>query len=73
MTFQMEIPKMKFREDFKLEKFDGEKVPGDGKEPVEVIEGGDGRDTILTKADGTQTVLETWAEIERRRSDVSTD
>lgn len=73
MTFQFEIPKMKFREDFKLEKFDGEKVPGDGKVPVEVIEGGDGRDTVLTKPDGSQTVLETWAEIERRRADVSTD
>lgn len=73
MTFQFEIPRMKFREDFKLEKFDGEKVPGDGKVPVEVIEGGDGKDTILTKADGSQTVLETWAEIERRRADVSTD
>jgi len=36
------------RADFRLEKFDGEKRPGDGKEPVEVIEGGDGRPTVMT-------------------------
>lgn len=73
MTFQFEIPRMKFKEAFKLEKFDGEKVPGDGKVPVEVIEGGDGLDTVMTKADGSQIVLQTWAEIERRQADVSTD
>lgn len=57
MTFNFEIPKVKFREDWKLEKFDGEKIPGDGKVPVEVLEGGDGRPTILTKQDGTQIVV----------------
>ena len=39
---------------FKLEKFDGEYEPG--KEPVEVIEGGDGLPTIVTRkedADGS--------------------
>lgn len=32
---------------FKLEKFDGDYEPG--KEPVEVIEGGDGIETKITK------------------------
>jgi phage/plasmid primase-like uncharacterized protein len=30
---------------WKLEKFDGEHVEGDGKEPIEYIEGGDGLPT----------------------------
>lgn len=37
---------------FILEKFDGEKVPGDGKVPVEIIEGGDGLPTLRTRKDG---------------------
>ncbi len=57
MTFNFEIPKVKFREDWKLEKFDGEKMPGDGKLPVEVLEGGDGKPTILTQQDGTQIIV----------------
>ncbi len=35
-----------------LEKFWGEKVPGDGKEPYEVIEGGDGLPTMMIREDG---------------------
>lgn len=35
-----------------LEKFDGEKVPGDGKEPVEIIEGGDGLPTMMIRENG---------------------
>ena len=73
MTFNYEIPRMKFKETFRLEKFDGEKVDGDGKQPVEVIEGGDGLDTIKTMADGSQIILATKEEIERRKSDVSID
>ena len=73
MTFNFEIPRMKFKETFRLEKFDGEKVDGDGKQPVEVIEGGYGLDTIMTKADGSQIILATKEENERRTSDVSID
>lgn len=35
-----------------LEKFWGEKVPGDGKEPYEIIEGGDGLPTMMIREDG---------------------
>lgn len=35
-----------------LEKFDGEKVPGDGKEAVEIIEGGDGLPTMMIRENG---------------------
>lgn len=38
--------------DYTLEKFDGEKVPGDGKEPVEIIQGGDGKPTFLLRENG---------------------
>ena len=38
--------------DYILEKFDGEKVPGDGKEPVEIIQGGDGKPTFLLRENG---------------------
>jgi hypothetical protein len=31
---------------WKLEKFDGDHIEGDGKEPIEVLEGGDGLPTI---------------------------
>ena len=73
MTFNFEIPRMKFKETFRLEKFDGEKVDGDGKQPVEIIEGGDGLDTIKTMADGSQIILATKEENERRKADVSID
>ena len=73
MTFNFEIPRMKFKETFRLEKFDGEKVDGDGKQPVEIIEGGDGLDTIKIMADGSQIILATKEEIERRNADVSID
>lgn len=56
MTFN-ELPRVKFREKFRLEKFNGDKVPGDGKVPFEVIEGGDDLDTVLTRPDGTRIVL----------------
>lgn len=37
---------------FKLEKFDGDKHPGDGKRPIEIMTGGDGQPTrVLTPAD----------------------
>ncbi len=62
MTFN-ELPRVKFREKFRLEKFNGEKVQGDGKVPFEVIEGGDKLDTVLTRPDGTRIVLRTWEEI----------
>lgn len=35
-----------------LEKFWGEKVPGDGKEPYEIIEGGDGLPTMMIRENG---------------------
>lgn len=38
--------------EFTLEKFDGDKVPGDGKEPVEIIQGGDGLPTFLIRENG---------------------
>lgn len=38
-----EMPKVEVKGNFRLEKFDGEHVPGDGKLPVEIIEGGDTR------------------------------
>lgn len=56
MTFN-ELPQVRVREKFRLEKFNGEKVPGDGKVPFEVIEGGDDLDTVLTRPDGTRIVL----------------
>jgi len=65
MTFNQEIPRVKVREKFRLEKFNGEKVAGDGKVPFEVIEGGDDLDTVLTRPDGTRIVLRT-AEENRR-------
>lgn len=65
MTFNQEIPKVRFREKFRLEKFMGEKVEGDGKVPFEVIEGGDDLDTVLTRPDGTRIVLRTAEEIRR--------
>jgi len=55
-----ELSKLKFHQHFFLEKFDGEKVEGDGKMPVETIEGGDGEPTILTNCrTGEQTVINT--------------
>lgn len=49
---------IRFKQHFFLEKFDGEKVPGDGKMPVETIEGGDGEDTIHTDLrTGIKTVI----------------
>jgi len=50
--------KLKFKQHFLLEKFDGEKVEGDGKMPVETLEGGDGEQTIHTDCNtGVQTVI----------------
>lgn len=50
--------KLKFKQHFLLEKFDGEKVDGDGKMPVETLEGGDGEPTILTDCKtGVQTII----------------
>ena len=69
MTFNSEIPRVKFRETFRLEKFLGEKVEGDGKVPFEVIEGGDKLDTVLTRPDGTRIVLKTWEEIRAEKSE----
>lgn len=66
MTFNQEIPRVRFREKFRLEKFNGEKVAGDGKVPFEVIEGGDGLDTVLTRPDGTRIVLKRAEQSERR-------
>ncbi len=50
--------KLRFKQHFFLEKFDGEKVPGDGKMPVETLEGGDGEDTIRTDClTGVKTII----------------
>jgi len=49
----LEVAGLKVTASFKLEKFDGDCEPG--KEPVEVIEGGDDRPTRVTRketADG---------------------
>jgi len=55
-----ELGKLKFKQHFLLEKFDGEKVEGDDKMPVETIEGGDGEQTIHTDCrTGVQTVINT--------------
>ena len=43
----LEIAGLKVSATFKLEKFDGDYVPG--KEPVEVIEGGDDLPTTVTR------------------------
>ncbi len=37
--------------DFTLEKFEGEKVPGDGKEPFQILKGGDGKPTMIVRDD----------------------
>ena len=39
-----------------LEKFWGEKVAGDGKEPYEIIEGGDGLPTMMIREDGVDLI-----------------
>lgn len=44
------------REDWKLEKFDGEWEPG--KVPVETIEGGDGKPTVRRTADGATEIVQ---------------
>lgn len=50
---QQEVPELNARVlKMTLEKFDGEKVPGDGKEPVEIIEGGDGLPTMMIRENG---------------------
>ena len=50
---QVDTPGIKARIDkFTLAKYDGDKVPGDGKVPVEIIEGGDGLPTLLIRKDG---------------------
>ncbi len=48
-------PRVKVR--FRLEKFDGAKKPGDGKRPVEVITGGDGRETKIHKGEKLRRLL----------------
>lgn len=52
-----DTPTLGIKQSFKLEKFDGQKVPGDGKKPVEVITGGDGKPTIRHNADGSKDIL----------------
>jgi hypothetical protein len=48
-----EVPKLGARVlKMTLEKFWGEKVAGDGKEPYEIIEGGDGLPTMMIREDG---------------------
>lgn len=47
-----DIGKTRIRTEFVLEKFDGDKIPGDGKEPVEILKGGDGLPTYLTRENG---------------------
>lgn len=44
-----DAPKVKVHRHFRLEKFDGEPPqPGEHKDPVEIIEGGDGEPTVVT-------------------------
>ncbi len=70
MEFPEDLSKLKFTQHFLLEKFDGEKLPGDGKEPVETIEGGDEEQTIHTDCrTGVQTVINQG----KGDGDVSTD
>ncbi len=52
MMPEIDTGKAKIRTEFTLEKFDGEKVQGDGKEPVEILQGGDGLPTYLTRENG---------------------
>jgi hypothetical protein len=47
---------------FSIAKYDGEKKPGDGKEPFEYVKGGKGQPTVRTAPDGT--VLEVLKEAE---------
>ena len=47
-----DIGETRISTEFVLEKFDGEKVQGDGKEPVEILKGGDGLPTYLTRENG---------------------
>lgn len=64
-----ELGQLQFKQHFFLEKFDGEKVDGDGKMPVETIEGEDGEPTIHTDCrTGVQTVINT-----EESENVSTD
>ncbi len=60
--------KVTFREEFKLEKFDGDKLPGDGKIAVEVIQGGTGQDTVRISKDGTVEVIKTAEPTKHERS-----
>ena len=55
-----DLQKLAGKQHFLLEKFDGEKVPGDDNMPVETIEGGDGEPTIHTDCrTGVQTIINT--------------
>lgn len=50
---QQDVPQLNARVlKMTLEKFWGEKVAGDGKEPYEIIEGGDGLPTMMIREDG---------------------
>lgn len=50
----VDIPKVKTVARWRLEKFDGEHVEGDGKKPVEIIEGGDDIPTRVVYRKGEQ-------------------
>lgn len=65
-----ELQKLAGKQHFLLEKFDGEKVAGDDKMPVETIEGGDGEQTIHTDCrTGVQTVIKEPEENEHVTTD----
>jgi hypothetical protein len=38
---------------FTITKYDGEKVPGDGKQPIEYVKGGKDQPTVRVAPDGT--------------------
>ena len=44
---QFDLSTIDLKVEFKLEKFDGDYV---GQEPIEVIEGGDDRETVVTRS-----------------------
>jgi len=65
-----ELSKLKNTQHFFLEKFDGDKVEGDGKMPVETIEGGDGEPTIHTDCrTGVQTIIKEPEENDHESTD----
>ncbi len=59
MLSKQDVARLEFGvKKYTLEKFDGQKVKGDGKKPVETIEITEGQDTVhVTSASGKKVVI----------------